>query len=154
MKKLYYFLIFLVINFGGLAIGSWLMNDGPTSTWYISLNKAPWTPAGWVFGFAWTTIMICFSWYLTELFALRASKFLWALFGFQLVLNVSWNWFFFNQHLVTSALIVISMLTLVMCYYFITFRSNRLKNGKYMLLPYIIWLFIATSLNAYIVLNN
>ncbi|MGB0981688.1 MAG: tryptophan-rich sensory protein [Winogradskyella sp.] len=47
-----------------------------------------------------------------------------------------------------------SMLTLVMCYYFITFRSNRLKNGKYMLLPYIIWLFIATSLNAYIVLNN
>ena len=154
MKRLYYFLFFLVINFGGLAIGSWLMSNGPTSVWYTNLNQAPWTPDGWVFGFAWTLIMLCFSWYLAELFKLRASKFLWALYGFQVVLNVSWNWVFFNQHLVSYALIVISMLTLVMLYYFITFRSHRLKHAKYLLLPYIIWLFIATSLNAYIVINN
>ena len=68
MKPISYFFIFLAINFGGLAFGSWLMNNGPTSDWYSNLNKAPWTPPGWVFGVAWTTIMICFSIYLAKLF--------------------------------------------------------------------------------------
>ena len=154
MKKIYFFILFLVINFGGLALGSWLMDGGSTGDWYNNLNKAPWTPPGWVFGAAWTTIMLCFSWYLAELFYLRASKFLWLLYGFQVLLNVSWNWVFFNQHLMQVGLITIILLTLVLFYYFITFRNERLKNFKYLLLPYLIWLCIATSLNAYIVLNN
>ena len=52
--------LFLLLNFGALAIGSYFMNNGPQSNWYLTLNKAPWTPPGWVFGVAWTTIMICF----------------------------------------------------------------------------------------------
>ena len=44
------------------------MNNGPQTDWYSNLNKAPWTPPGWVFGFAWTTIMLCFSIYLIALF--------------------------------------------------------------------------------------
>jgi len=59
LKKVYLLLLFLIINFGGLALGSYLMNDGPNSTWYNDLNQAPWTPPGWVFGAAWTVIMIC-----------------------------------------------------------------------------------------------
>ena len=154
MKKGYYLILFLVINFGGLALGSWLMNGGSTGDWYNALNKAPWTPPGWVFGFAWTLIMICFSWYLAELFHNRASKFLWLLYGFQVFLNVSWNWFFFNQHLTSVGLVIISVLLLVIAYYFLTFRNDRLKIAKYLLLPYLIWLCIAVSLNAYIVFNN
>ena len=68
MNLIKYLVIFLFINFGGLALGSWLMNNGPRSLWYIELNKAPWTPPGWVFGVAWTLIMICFSIYLSYLF--------------------------------------------------------------------------------------
>jgi benzodiazapine receptor len=143
-----------VINFGGLALGSWLMDAGPTSDWYLNLNKAPWTPPGWVFGFAWTFIMLCFSWYLAELFYNRGSRFLWLLYAFQVLLNVGWNWVFFNQHLITVGLLVIGLLTLVIFYYFITFRNDRLKYAKYLLLPYLIWLCIATSLNAYVVFNN
>jgi tryptophan-rich sensory protein len=130
------------------------MGDGSTSDWYISLNKAPWTPPGWVFGVAWSFIMLCFSWYLAELFHNRASRFLWLLYGFQVVLNVSWNWFLFKHHMLTSSLVVIAVLTLVILYYFITFRNDRLKYAKYLLLPYLVWLCIATSLNAYIVFNN
>lgn len=154
MKKVYYFILFLVINFGGLALGSWLMNGESTGQWYTNLNRAPWEPPGWVFGAAWTFIMLCFSWYLTELFSLRASKFLLLLYGFQVILNVSWNWIFFNQHLINLGLVVIVMLTLVIFYYFITFRSDHLKQMKYLLLPYLIWMCLATSLNAYIALNN
>ena len=154
MKIGYYFILFLIINFGGLALGSWLMDNGPTSSWYLELNKAPWTPPGWVFGAAWTFIMICFSWYLAELFKNRASQFLWLLYAFQLVLNVSWNWIFFSKHLIALALVIIFLLTLVILYYFITFRNDRLKYAKYLLLPYLIWLCIATSLNGYVVFNN
>lgn len=154
LNKITYFILFLVINFGGLALGSWLMNDGPNTLWYQNLNKAPWTPPGWVFGVAWTLIMLCFSWYLAELFKERMSRVLWTVYGLQVVLNVIWNWIFFNQHLVVLGLLVISLLFVVILYFFITFRSDRLKYAKYLLLPYLVWLCIAISLNAYVVFNN
>ncbi|WP_232817856.1 TspO/MBR family protein [Winogradskyella tangerina] len=154
MSKAAYFVVFLIINFGGLGLGMLLMNNGPESDWYSNLNKAPWTPPGPVFGIAWTTIMLFFSWYLAELFYDRSSKYLWLVYGFQVLLNVGWNWVFFNQHQITLGLVVISLLLLVVFYFFITFRNDRLKYAKYLLLPYLIWLCIATSLNGYIVFNN
>jgi len=154
LKKVYLLILFLVINFGGLAIGSYLMNDGPNSAWYTSLNQAPWTPPGWVFGAAWTTIMICFSIYLTYLFSIRKSKFVITIYSIAVLLNISWNYIFFNQHLTNIALISIIALTLVIIYFFISFGDEKLSKMKYLLLPYIIWLCIATSLNGYIVFNN
>ena len=44
IEKFKYLILFLIINFGGLALGSWLMNNGPNSDWYLNLDKAPWTP--------------------------------------------------------------------------------------------------------------
>ena len=67
MKKYIITLIgFLIINFGGLAIGQVWTGDGVTSEWYTSLNQAPWTPPGWVFGLAWTSIAITFSLLMTS----------------------------------------------------------------------------------------
>ena len=74
MKQLLLFLMFSVINFGGLAFGSWLMDNGPLSDWYTNLNQAPWTPPGWIFGVAWTIIMLCFSVYLSKLFTVIKNK--------------------------------------------------------------------------------
>ncbi|WP_191861009.1 TspO/MBR family protein [Hanstruepera ponticola] len=147
-------LLFLIINFGGLAIGGWLMNNGPQSEWYTNLNQAPWTPPGWVFGVAWTTIMICFSVYLAKLFSHQNSKFLRILFVVQVILNISWNYIFFNQHWVGLGLLNISLLTLFIFYFFFKFRMDDIKTYSYLLLPYMIWLLIATSLNAYIYVNN
>ena len=146
--------LFLLINFGGLAIGNWLMNDGPNTSWYLSLNKAPWTPPGWVFGVAWTTIMICFSIYLAYLFKLQYSTFVLTLFIVEFVLNVSWNYIFFNQHLVLFALIVIVLLTSLIFYFFFTFKANEMLQLRWLLLPYMLWLCIATSLNLYVLLHN
>ena len=154
MKKIYLFSLFLIINFGGLALGNYFMGDAVSETWYTNLDKAPWTPLGWVFGAAWTLIMLSFSWYLAELFTLRAKTTLWLLYSFQVILNISWNWVFFNQQLTLFGLIILILLTMVIGYLFITFRNDRLKKGKYLLLPYIVWLLIATSLNAYILIHN
>lgn len=147
-------LLFLLINFGGLAIGSWLMDSGPSSAWYMNLNQAPWTPPGWVFGVAWTTIMICFSIYLGFLFKImKRHQVLW-LFILQVILNVSWNYIFFNQHWLLFGLVTIALLTILIFYFFFSFTKGELSKYRYLLLPYMIWLLIATSLNAYIVLNN
>jgi len=57
-------ILFLVLNFGALAVASLFTGNGVASNWYQHLNKAPWTPPGWMFGLAWTTIMICFALYI------------------------------------------------------------------------------------------
>ncbi|QNM85825.1 tryptophan-rich sensory protein [Polaribacter pectinis] len=153
MKQLKFTILFLIINFGGLAIGNWLMENGPMTDWYINLNKAPWTPPGWVFGVAWTLIMICFSIYLGKLFSEENSKKMKLFFLLQFILNVSWNYIFFNQNLVLFGLITITLLTSLLFYYFFNL-SNKVKYYKYLLLPYKIWLCIATSLNLYILIHN
>ncbi|WGD34842.1 tryptophan-rich sensory protein [Olleya sp. YS] len=153
MKLLKPLLLFLVINFGGLALGSWLMDNGPSSEWYNNLNQAPWTPPGWVFGVAWTTIMICFSIYLAYLFTKINTQKLKLVFALQVFLNVVWNYIFFNQHQVFLGLITITALTIVIFYFFFNYRQE-MKNLSYLLLPYMVWLLIATSLNGYILLNN
>ncbi|MBG7613204.1 tryptophan-rich sensory protein [Polaribacter sp. BAL334] len=154
MKQISFVFIFLAINFGGLAIGSFLMNEGPTSDWYSSLNKAPWTPPGWVFGVAWTTIMICFSIYLAKLFTSEINKkLIFSIFLIEFILNVSWNYLFFNQHLVFTALIGIVLLTAVIFYFYFNLSKN-IGKYKYLLLPYMVWLCIATSLNLYVLVHN
>jgi tryptophan-rich sensory protein len=153
MKQLKLTLLFLAVNFSGLAIGSWLMNNGPLSNWYTNLQQAPWTPPGFVFGIAWTFIMICFSIYLGKLFTEDNTRKNRSIFLIQFVLNVSWNFIFFNQHLVLFALINILLLTSLIFVYFFKL-SSAVNNYKYLLLPYMLWLCIATSLNLYILVHN
>jgi tryptophan-rich sensory protein len=129
------------------------MNDGPTSTWYTTLNQAPWTPPGIVFAIAWTTIMLLFSIYLGFLFLRENSKKLRIIYTIQVLLNVSWNYIFFNQHLVFLALVNIILLMAIVFYFF--FKGSAKKSKiNYLLLPYIVWLCIATSLNLYILIHN
>ena len=147
-------LIFLAINFGALIIGGIFTGKGVPSDWYINLDKAPWTPPGWVFGFAWTTIMICFSIFMAYSWSvINNKKLLVSLFVIQWVLNVSWNPTFFYYHNVLIGLIIITSLTLVISAFIFTYWSE-LKFKVFLILPYLIWLCIATSLNGYILLKN
>ena len=153
MKKIILFLILLIINFGALGLGSWLMQSGPISEWYMQLYKAPWTPPGWIFGVAWTTIMLCFSVYMTYLFLGRNNTKLKVLFIFQVILNVSWNYVFFNKHLMGFGLLIILLLSILILYFLINYK-NELKLKSLLIIPYFLWLCVATSLNFYIVLYN
>ena len=154
MNKIVLLIIFLLINFGGLAIGNWLMDNGPQTQWYLNLNKAPWTPPGWVFGFAWTAIMICFSIYLIQLYDEISLKLFITLLVIEYILNVSWNYVFFNQHQTVMGFIILMLLTAVVFYYFFNFQFEKLKYWRILLIPYMLWLCIANSLNLYIILKN
>ena len=146
-------LFFVLINFTALALGVFLMNDGPRSQWYSSLNKAPWSPPGWVFGLAWSSIMLLFSVYMTFLVKEIRSKKIMILFSAQFLLNIVWNYLFFNQHLISLGLLNILFLTIIMFYFLVSFKQT-LKSKSFFVLPYCLWLVLATSLNLYIALFN
>lgn len=156
MRKIAVFVLFLVMNFGALAIGGILMGASPAeNNWYTSLHQAPWTPPGFVFGIAWTIIMLCFSMYLvtsSEFFLSEPKR--RKTYIIHLVLNVAWNPVFFYLHLTWLAfpILIGLILTLIqlnrqMAYTFSTAKS-------WLLFPYFIWLAIAASLNAYIAIMN
>jgi len=146
--------IFIILNFVALGIGGLFTGKGVPSDWYANLAKAPWTPPGWVFGASWTTIMICFALYMSYLWPTEDNKkFLIGLFLIQWILNIMWNPVFFHYHNVMLGLVLISALTLLMGIFLFRFWP-QLSLKSLLVLPYFIWLIIATSLNAYIVFNN
>lgn len=150
----YRIVLFLVLNFAALAVGGLSTSKGVQTEWYTVLNKAPWTPPGWVFGFAWTSIMICFSIYLALLWPSIENKNTFiALYILQWILNVAWNPVFFSLHLVNLALLLIVLLTCLIAFLQMYFWS-AIKLKSLFILPYLLWLLIATSLNAYIALKN
>ncbi|MBG7628992.1 MAG: tryptophan-rich sensory protein [Bacteroidetes bacterium] len=153
-KNIQYILLFIVLNFGALAIGSYFMNSGPSSDWYLTLKKAPWTPPGWVFGVAWFSIMICYSIYMANLILISEFKFfIWIVFSIQFILNISWNYFFFNQHLTMLGFLNIGLLTIVVGYFLFNF-SGTMRLSTLWIAPYFVWLLLASSLNLYIVIKN
>ncbi|WP_166963445.1 TspO/MBR family protein [Yeosuana marina] len=153
MKKLKYLIIFLIINFGALGLGVLLMQNGPETDWYLQLNKAPWTPPGWVFGAAWSTIMFCYSFYMMYLFIAQPNTKVKILFTVQFILNVSWNLVFFNQHLIALGLLFILALTAIVTIFLYDYRKI-LGLKSLLIVPYFFWLCIATSLNLYVLLYN
>jgi translocator protein len=151
------FIIFFVLNFSALGLGSLLMGGNPAANdWYQSINKAPWTPPGWVFGFAWTTIMICltvFMWKLSEQYSTKELKLFYFIYALHWILNVLWNPVFFKYQYILLALIIILILTCIVGW-FLVYGYNKISLWALFVLPYFLWLIIATSLNGYIFLRN
>ena len=145
-------LFFLLVNFSGLALGSLWTDPGVNSEWYQNIIKAPWTPPGFVFGLSWTLIMICFSIFMTNLYERNDGSYN-PIILLSWFLNIIWNPLFFYLHWTWISAGVIILLTLVLGF---LIHENR-KRYKYLwllLLPYFIWLNIATSLNLFTVLVN
>jgi tryptophan-rich sensory protein len=154
MKFILRLILFLFLNFLALALGGLFTADGVSSVWYQTLNKAPWTPPGWVFGAAWTFLMICYAIYLAIVWKEKSmQKKNFALYAMQWILNVSWNPIFFYYHQDILGLINLILLSAVL-FGTAIINVKSFRAATVLILPYIIWLCIATSLNAYITFNN
>ena len=156
MKKFWhYFIICLLINFGGLALGSAWTDPGTSSEWYTTMNQAPWSPPGWVFGAAWFTIGVTFSIWGGLVFSKRVYEVeLRLLYAFSVFFNILWNPLFFYLHATIAAATVIAVLGAII--FMITDITRNGYGWKYAIfsLPYFLWLMIANSLNWYIVIMN
>lgn len=149
-------IIFLALNFAAIALGGMVTGEAVTEKWYTELNKAPWTPPGWVFGAAWSLIMLCFSFFMASVldWDRKTKTLLLGVYVIQLFLNYVWNPVFFINHDTGLALKIIVTLFFAVLW---LFRQGIKVKGfpvAALILPYIIWLAIAISLNAYVVMNN
>ncbi|MDD1711987.1 MAG: tryptophan-rich sensory protein, partial [Methanoregulaceae archaeon] len=131
------------------VIGSFFTTPN-IATWYESLNKPWFTPPSWVFGPVWTTLFILMG--ISLFLVLREG---WerkdvqigtAIFGIQLVLNILWSYLFFGLRSPLYGLIGIAALWIAILVTIIWFfRISR--PAAILLVPYIIWVSIASALN-------
>ena len=136
--------IVLVLIYAGGA-NYWNQPDG----WYQSLQKPSWQPPGFIFGIIWPYNFVVIGIVLWAI-ASQAKPALVAvslvLFAASVFFALRWSYLFYFQHNfsgATASLLTTTLLTLPIL--FITF-STSWKLGI-ALLPYQIWIGIATALN-------
>ena len=124
--------------------------------WYKNLNRAPWSPPSVVFGIVWPilytlmTIALIMVWKDEKCYPYCTPL---TFFLIQLIFNLCWTTIFFKLKLPKLALLdLIATLVFSIITYSQFSKINSL-SGK-LLIPYIVWLFLALSLNSYIVIMN
>ena len=126
-------------------------------TWYRGLKKPRYTPPNRAFGPVWTTLYILMgvSVFLVWNAGLAAegAALSFTLFWIQLALNALWSIIFFGMRFKGGGAIVIAMLWLLILATMVTsFRVSGWAGG--LLIPYLIWVSIATYLNLGVWLLN
>lgn len=126
------------------------------NNWYKSLNKAPWTPPSYVFGIVWPILYVLMGisfllvWKNKKCFPYCSPL---TYFLIQLGFNLIWTTLFFVMKKPLLALLDICLII-----YFAMQTYNKFikidQLAAYLLVPYLLWLLLAFSMNFYIVLMN
>lgn len=124
--------------------------------WYESLDKPSWVPPNWAFPVVWSLlyVMIALSgWMVYKTAGWSAAMVPLALYGVQLVLNFLWSAIFFGMKRMDLALFEVGLLWLSIAALIVVFYPINAVAGL-MLIPYLIWVTIAASLNLAMVRLN
>ncbi len=139
--------IFIFVFFA-LLLGGLSSSDSANDLWYQELNKSSLNPPGYVFGIVWPILYI-----LMSISAFRTFEETRNLFLLQLFFNAIWSWLFFAFHMPVIALLNIWLLIALNIRLVINiFRIDSISG--FLFVPYIVWLFFASYLNLFIVINN
>jgi tryptophan-rich sensory protein len=139
--------IFIFVFFA-LLLGGLSSSDTANDLWYQELNKSTLNPPGYVFGIVWPILYI-----LMSISAFRTFIDTRNLFLLQLFFNAIWSWLFFAFHMPVIALLNIWLLIALNIRLVINmFRIDSISG--FLFVPYIVWLFFASYLNLFIVINN
>lgn len=137
------------------VIGALFVN--PSLPWYDSLQKPSFAPPNWLFAPIWVTLftLMGISLYLVWNKGLKTKGVKPALFvfGVQLVINISWNYFFFGLQSPFYGLVVIIVMWVAIVLTILAFSRVSKKAGL-LLLPYLIWVSIAAAANYYLWILN
>lgn len=125
--------------------------------WYSALSKPSWAPPNWLFGPVWTTLYILMGIALflvwREGLNRRDVRFALLIFAVQLILNLLWSIVFFTYHSLFGSFIVIMLLWIAILANIIAF-SIISKAAGLLLVPYIVWVSIASYLNYSVYILN
>ena len=135
--------VILALIIGGLA-----SSNTADDLWYQELNKSSLNPPGYVFGIVWPILYL-----LMSISAFRTFDETKDLFLIQLFFNALWSWIFFAFQMPFVALLNIWLLI------YLNIKINlkmfyQDKLSGLLFIPYVLWLFFASYLNLFIVLNN
>lgn len=132
----------------GLASGR-LSNSGYGNGWFAALAKPGFTPPGWMFGAAWTTLYVMMGTALVIVVAARGARLRRAAvlaFAAQLLLNLAWSPLFFAAHRIWPAFVLIlCILAMAALTAWLFWRIRRIAGV--LMLPYLVWLCFAAALN-------
>lgn len=148
--------ISIIACFAAAGIGS-LFTFKAIPNWYAGLKKPSYTPPNWAFGPVWTALYLLMgiSVFLVWQKGLATNGALLAFFLFwiQLVVNATWSIVFFGIKSKGGGVITIIVLWLLIMVTMITsFRVSDWAGA--LLIPYIMWVSIASYLNIGIWLLN
>ncbi|MGO1182266.1 MAG: TspO/MBR family protein [Micrococcaceae bacterium] len=154
-------IVFLLVPVLVGFVGS-MLTTNQVDGWYASADQAPWTPPNAVFGPVWTALYLIMglaAWlvWLRPRSAGRRTALTW--FVAQLALNSVWSPAFFGGYplwgsaalWIAFAIIVALLVSLVMTIR--QFWSVR-TLAAVLLLPYLLWVTYASTLNLYMALFN
>lgn len=131
------------------SLSGYLSNSGYSNRWFADLVKPGIMPPGWVFPVAWTTLYALMGVAVARVVTASPSKPRsrgLALFLLQLVLNYSWSPVFFGAGLIDWGFLIIMALNVAVTATAIAFWRVKPLAGL-LLLPYLAWLCLATTLN-------
>lgn len=118
--------------------------------WYAGLEKPAWTPPDAVFGPVWTFLYVAMGvaawWVWRRGEGARRTRAL-VFYGVQLVLNGLWSPVFFGMHQLLGGLVVIVLLLVALAVTVVLF-FRTVRGAGWLLVPYLLWVAYATSLNA------
>ena len=141
------FLVFIFVIIA-LILGGLASSNTAEDIWYQELVKSSLNPPGYVFGIVWPILYL-----LMSIAAFRTFKETKNLFLIQLLFNTLWSWLFFAFQMPFVALLDIWLLI------YLNIKINlkmfyQDKLSGVLFIPYVLWLFFASYLNLFIVLNN
>lgn len=137
--------IFVIL---ALIVGGLASSNTADDIWYQELVKSSLNPPGYVFGIVWPILYLFMS-----ISAFRTFNKTKNLFFIQLLFNAMWSWLFFAFQMPFIALLNIWLLI----YLNIKLNLKMFDQDKlsgFLFIPYVLWLFFASYLNLFIVLNN
>lgn len=128
------------------GIASGLSTAGGLGDWYGGLKKPFGNPPPWVFGPVWTVLYAMMGIALGRLIHRRAGLAV-LLFGLQFFLNLAWTPVFFGAHQIGLAL---GIILLMWCGILATLKTAfpRDSVSAWLLVPYLLWVTLASYLNA------
>ena len=155
MKDALVLVAFLLLCFGVAALGGYWTSVS-VGDWYLTLRKPSWNPPGWVFGPVWTVLyamMAVAAWIVWRHRGENGVTMALILFGIQLALNLAWSGLFFGLRNPLAGFIDIVALWLAIIATMIAFRRISTAAGV-MLVPYLLWVSYAATLNLALWLLN
>jgi len=155
-KKVLRFIISIIICQSAGIFGS-LFTFEAVPDWYITLEKPFFAPPNWIFGPVWIILyfLMGVSLYIVWENELKSKtrNIFFVVFGIQLILNTLWSSLFFGLRSPLLGLIDVLILD-AMVAVTIIYAKRVSKYAAMLLIPYMVWIIIASVLNyAILVLN-